>query len=85
MIERWVETWKVAGPELARIRLREVRDEDTLLSLPSLALCQVPVMRLIDLLDVTRDVLAEAKEDPGITRGTGSPPPIGRDTLESSC
>ncbi|MEO8596207.1 MAG: hypothetical protein ABI759_23005 [Candidatus Solibacter sp.] len=37
MIRRWVETWKEAGPELERIRLREVRDEDQLLSLGQLA------------------------------------------------
>ncbi len=29
----WVQTWKDAGPELEKIRLREVRDEDTRLSL----------------------------------------------------
>lgn len=37
MIQRWVQTWKEAGPELERIRLREVRDEDNLLSLQLLA------------------------------------------------
>lgn len=34
---RWAQTWKIAGPELERIRLREVRDEDNLLSLRLLA------------------------------------------------
>ena len=33
----WVETWKKAGPELEKIRLREIRDEDTRLSLQLLA------------------------------------------------
>ena len=37
MIHRWVQTWKEAGPELETIRLREVRDEDNLLSLQLLA------------------------------------------------
>ena len=37
MIRRWARTWKAAGPELERIRLLEVRDEDTLLSLELLA------------------------------------------------
>jgi hypothetical protein len=36
-VRRWVETWKEYGPELERIRLREVRDEDNLLSLQLLA------------------------------------------------
>jgi hypothetical protein len=36
-IQRWVRTWKEAGPELEKIRLREVRDEDNLLSLRLLA------------------------------------------------
>ena len=26
---RWVETWKLAGPELERIRRREIRELDT--------------------------------------------------------
>jgi len=34
---RWAQTWKEYGPELERIRLREVRDEDNLLSLQLLA------------------------------------------------
>ena len=33
MIRRWVRTWKEYGPELERIRLREVRDQDNLVSL----------------------------------------------------
>jgi hypothetical protein len=37
MVRRWAQTWKQAGPELERIRLREVRDEDNLLSLKLLA------------------------------------------------
>lgn len=37
MIRRWAQTWKLAGPELERIRLPEVRDEDSLLSLRLLA------------------------------------------------
>ena len=37
MIERWVRTWKEGGPELELMRLREVRDEDTALSLELLA------------------------------------------------
>lgn len=37
LIQRWAQTWKNAGPELERIRLREVRDEDNLLSLKLLA------------------------------------------------
>src|SRR5258707_987830 len=32
-IRRWAQTWKEFGPELEEIRLREVRDEDNLLSL----------------------------------------------------
>ena len=36
-IRRWAQTWKEFGPELERIRLREVRDEDNLLSLRLLA------------------------------------------------
>ncbi|MFN7933840.1 MAG: hypothetical protein U0R19_10955 [Bryobacteraceae bacterium] len=36
-IQRWVQTWKDAGPELERIRLRELREEDNLLSLQMLA------------------------------------------------
>lgn len=34
---RWAQTWKRVGPELELIRLREVRDEDNLLSLKLLA------------------------------------------------
>jgi len=34
---RWAQTWKTAGPELEKIRLREVRDEDNRLSLRLLA------------------------------------------------
>lgn len=37
LMRRWVETWKQAGPELELIRLREVLDEDTRLSLQQLA------------------------------------------------
>jgi hypothetical protein len=37
MIRRWAQTWKEFGPELEKIRLREVRDEDNLLSLRLLA------------------------------------------------
>ena len=37
MIRRWVQTWKEAGPELERIRLREVRDNDQLVALSQLA------------------------------------------------
>jgi hypothetical protein len=37
MIRRWALTWKAAGPELERIRLLEVREEDNLLSLKLLA------------------------------------------------
>ena len=37
MVRRWAQTWKQAGPELEKIRLREVRDEDNLLSLRILA------------------------------------------------
>jgi len=37
MIQRWVQTWNDYGPELEKIRLREVRDEDNLLSLRLLA------------------------------------------------
>jgi hypothetical protein len=36
-IRLWAQTWKAAGPELEKIRLREVRDEDNLLSLKLLA------------------------------------------------
>ena len=37
MVRLWAQTWKNAGPELEEIRLREVRDEDNLLSLRLLA------------------------------------------------
>ena len=37
MIRRWVQTWKNAGSELEKIRLREARDEDNTLSLRLLA------------------------------------------------
>ena len=37
MLRRWAQTWKEAGPELEKIRLREVRGEDNLLSLRLLA------------------------------------------------
>lgn len=37
MLRRWVDAWAEAGPELERIRLREVREEDTFLSLQILA------------------------------------------------
>ena len=37
MIRVWVQTWKEYGPELEKIRLREVREEDNLLSLRLLA------------------------------------------------
>jgi hypothetical protein len=37
MNRRWARTWKEFGPELEKIRLREVRDEDNLLSLKLLA------------------------------------------------
>lgn len=36
-IRQWVQTWKEAGPELEKIRLREIREEDNLLSLKLLA------------------------------------------------
>jgi hypothetical protein len=36
-IRKWVQTWKEAGPELERIRLQEVREEDNRLSLQMLA------------------------------------------------
>lgn len=36
-VRRWAQTWKEFGPELERIRLREVRDADNLLSLRLLA------------------------------------------------
>jgi hypothetical protein len=37
MNRRWAQTWKECGPELEKIRLREVREEDNLLSLRLLA------------------------------------------------
>ncbi len=37
LIRQWALTWKEVGPELEKIRMREVRDEDTLLSLKLLA------------------------------------------------
>ena len=37
MNRRWAQTWKEYGPELEKIRLREVRVEDNLLSLRLLA------------------------------------------------
>ena len=37
MIQRWASAWKEFGPGLERIRLREVRKKDTLLSLRLLA------------------------------------------------
>jgi hypothetical protein len=37
MIRRWVRAWKDAAPELERIRLRQVRDEDQPLALSQLA------------------------------------------------
>lgn len=36
-IRQWVQAWKAAGPELERIRLREIREEDNLVSLKLLA------------------------------------------------
>lgn len=36
-VQRWVQAWKEFGPELDKIRLREVRDADNLLSLKLLA------------------------------------------------
>jgi hypothetical protein len=36
MIRRWVATWNAAGPELERIRRREVQELDTLEVLASL-------------------------------------------------
>lgn len=33
MIQRWVEAWRIAGPELEAIRQREIREEDTQLSI----------------------------------------------------
>lgn len=30
LLQRWVETWKRAGPELEAIRRREIREADTL-------------------------------------------------------
>ena len=36
-LRRWAQTWKLFGPELERIRLRELRDEDNRLSLQLLA------------------------------------------------
>jgi hypothetical protein len=35
-MRRWVETWKEAGPELDRVRRREIQEADTLLILASL-------------------------------------------------
>lgn len=32
-VRKWAQTWKEYGPELEKIRLREARDEDNLLSL----------------------------------------------------
>ena len=37
MVRRWAKTWKEYGPELEKIRLRDVRDADNLLSLKLLA------------------------------------------------
>lgn len=37
LVRRWAQTWKTVGPELERIRLQEVREEDNLLSLKLLA------------------------------------------------
>jgi hypothetical protein len=36
-IRQWAQTWKEFGPELEKMRLREVRDEDNMLSLRLLA------------------------------------------------
>ena len=36
-VRLWAQRWKDFGPELEKIRLREVRDEDNLLSLRLLA------------------------------------------------
>jgi hypothetical protein len=37
MVRLWVQTWKDAGPELEKIRLREARDQDNRLTLKLLA------------------------------------------------
>ena len=37
MVRRWAQTWKEAAPELEKIRLREVREDDNLHSLRLLA------------------------------------------------
>jgi hypothetical protein len=34
MVRQWAQAWKEFGPELEKIRLREVRDADNLLSAP---------------------------------------------------
>lgn len=36
-IRLWAQTWKELGPQLEKIRLREVRDEDNIVSLRLLA------------------------------------------------
>jgi hypothetical protein len=36
-VRQWAQTWKEFGPELERMRLEDVRDEDNLLSLRLLA------------------------------------------------
>jgi hypothetical protein len=38
-MRRWVETWKLAGPELAAIRREEVRTMDNVVALQQLAGC----------------------------------------------
>lgn len=48
--KQWVDTWRQAGPALEQIRLRELRDEDTQLSLRLLARAfnQATAMQLPD-------------------------------------
>jgi hypothetical protein len=36
MIQRWVDTWKAAGPELEKIRRREIQEADNLQVLKAL-------------------------------------------------
>lgn len=38
-LREWAQTWKEVGPELERIRLQEVREQDNRLVLQQLARC----------------------------------------------
>ena len=63
--QRWIAAWRVAGPELQRIRDEELRQKDVTQADLESAICELPKSQLVLTTDgkITADSPAEVSED----------------------